>query len=99
MPQVNLEARKNEATLIAEIVDRAYLLARDQGVIVDRLSLSMDLTAVHLNGCPLDFDALSAADDFNFAHDVFGITHNLDRNTGKLQNEFLPRFAKGDSHA
>lgn len=53
----------------------------------------MDFTAVHANGCPLDFGRLNAADDFNFAHDAFGIARHLDRETGQLTNCFLPRFA------
>lgn len=32
-----------------------------------------------------------AADDFNFWHDINGIQRNLDRQTGRLQNRFLPR--------
>lgn len=59
----------------------------------------MDLAAVHANGCPLDLEKLLAADDFNFAHDVFGIYRHLDRDGksptgGKLLDLFLPRTAR-----
>jgi len=33
-------------------------------------------------------------DDFNFAHDVFGIRRNIDRSTGKITGTFWPRYAK-----
>jgi hypothetical protein len=56
------------------------------------LEFEMDLVACHANGCPLDFPRLLNADDFNFAHDVFGIERHLNRCTGKLGNCFLPRF-------
>jgi len=42
----------------------------------------------------LDFEKLLSFDDFNFYHDMFGIHNNLDRNTGKLKNHFVPRCAK-----
>ncbi len=57
----------------------------------------MDLVACHANGCPLDFERLSDADDFNIAHDVFGIRRHLDRETGQLTDHFLPRYAAKES--
>lgn len=36
--------------------------------------------------------ALAKADDFNFAHDVFGIMRHYDERTGKLTGGFSPRF-------
>jgi len=33
----------------------------------------------------------SPAREFN--HDIFGIKNNLNRTTGKMENEFLPRYA------
>jgi len=58
----------------------------------------MDFCAVHANGCPMDLKRLLNADDFNFAHDAFGIARHLDRDDssptgGQLLNCFLPRFA------
>ena len=46
------------------------------------------------NGCPLMLSELLAADDTNFAHDVFGIRAKLNRETGALRDGFVPRFAK-----
>lgn len=59
----------------------------------DLLSLTMDLTACHLNGCPLDLDGLIKADDFDFFHDVYGVRRHLNRTTGRLENFFCPRYA------
>jgi hypothetical protein len=54
---------------------------------------AMNVSACHANGNPLDLTRLLAADDFNFAHDVFGIDRHIDRETGELQNFFSPRFS------
>jgi hypothetical protein len=63
------------------------------------VDFEMDITATHASGNPLDLDRLLAADDFNFAHDVFGIERHLDGETGELQNYFLPRFTRKDALA
>jgi hypothetical protein len=56
--------------------------------------VQMDLAACHCNGCPLQLTELLDADDFNFSHDIFGIRRHLNRTTGKLDDRFLPRFAR-----
>ena len=43
---------------------------------------------------PLDFDRLLGFPDFDFAHDIAGIHNNMNRETCKLENCFLPRCAK-----
>ena len=53
--------------------------------------MAMDITATHLNGTKLDLQKFVDFDDFNFCHDVVGIMDHVDRNTGKLNNCFLPR--------
>ena len=58
-----------------------------------QMTFVMDLMACHTSGCKLDLDKLAKADDFNLLHDVCGINRHLDRETGKLQHCFLPRFA------
>lgn len=61
---------------------------------VDRLSTMMDLEACHCNGCPLDLiSLLEAAGDADLAHDVAGITRHLNRETGRLEDYFRPRYA------
>lgn len=64
------------------------------GGAIDSLSLEMDLSATHANGCPIDFGKLLAFDDFNFIHDVSGIMNKIDRTSGKLTDCFLPRSAR-----
>lgn len=81
---------KDEAKTIDLIVKRAKTIAPD--LILD--GLNMDITACHLNGNPIDLDALLAADDANFGHDVFGIIRYIDRTNGKLTDCFSPRFSK-----
>lgn len=87
---LNLSATTEDADLIRRIVDRADELYS----LRDRLSLHMDLTACHLNGCPLDLDKLLGADDIIFGHDVLGINTYINRATGRLYDHFLPRCAK-----
>jgi len=57
----------------------------------------MDLTACHSCGCPLDFEKLSRFPEPDFWHDISGINSNLDRDTGKLRNCFVPRCAKPEN--
>lgn len=92
---VNFKASDEDYTLIDGIVGRAVMMAERNGQALpnDRLQLTMDLCACHLNGCPLKLAELLQADDFNFAHDVWGIRRHMNRTTGKLADCFLPRFA------
>lgn len=87
---IQFDTTKEESELIDKIVDRAVNMESS----IDRLSLNMDLSATHANGCQLDFAKLLAFDDFNFAHDVGGIMQHLDRSDGHLKLCFLPRCAK-----
>ena len=61
------------------------------------LTVEMDVTAAHANGCPLDLERLLAADDLDFAHDVWGIVDHIDRETGALKGGFHPRFARRET--
>lgn len=87
---VCFDATEAEYATIDKIVERA----RQAGVDRDPTETTMDLSATHSNGCPLDFDKLLAADDFTFLHDILGIARHLDRTTGKLGQCFVPRCAK-----
>ena len=79
--------------LISKIADRAKAL--DTSLSRDKLDWAMDIDAVH-ESIGLDLEKLIGADDFNFAHDVFGIARHLNRETKELENHFLPRcVAKG----
>lgn len=87
-----------ERQLIEEIGDRAFRLQQGPARLRrQRIDFEMDVTATHASGNPLDLNRLLAADDFNFAHDVFGIARHLNRETGQLEDHFSPRFsAKAD---
>ena len=50
-----------------------------------------DLQATHSNDMKLDFESLLEFPDFDFKHDIAGIYNNLNRDTGKLKNFFVPR--------
>lgn len=71
------EFTKEERATVMAIVDRA---------------VEEDISAVHFH-CPLRLNDLLAADRFNFAHDMCGIQRHINRETGQLENFFLPRFA------
>lgn len=71
----------------ARDMDRKY----NQRHARDVLSWQMDILATHVI-TPLRLIDLRDADDANFAHDLFGIARHLDRNTGRMQDCFLPRF-------
>jgi hypothetical protein len=89
---LNWTAPKDEFLTIGAITKRALKLMPNSGL--DPLNLNMDITATHLNGCPLKLKELLEAPEFDFAHDVLGITSHIDRETGKLLHCFLPRYSK-----
>ena len=86
-------ATKDEYKLIAKIVTRAVQKYHDMDIPLDIQSLTMDLTACHSNGCPLDFQRLLDAPDFDFCHDIGGIQRHINRTTGEIEDCFLPRTA------
>jgi hypothetical protein len=86
---VNFKVSKADRQLIDLILLRAVNVI----TVEDRVSLSMDITACHANGTPLRLQEWLVADDFNFAHDVVGITRHIDRSTGKMMDCFSPRFS------
>lgn len=89
---VGWTATRTELKLIKLICDRYA----DRGKQFDRMNLSMDLDAVHSNGCPLDFQGLLRSKESDFMHDIHGIGKNIDRHTGRLSDCFVPRCAKSD---
>jgi hypothetical protein len=93
MSTVSFAVKKDEARIIAKIAARAISLAASASIAYEFIDADMDITATHVNGCPLRLDDLLAADEFNFAHDVFGIRRNINRETGTLENCFSPRYS------
>lgn len=93
MQQIRFNVSKDDAKLILEIVTRAEVVATDLHSAIDRMSLTMDLTATHANGCALKLADLLAANRTDFIHDVFGIMRHINRETGQLGDCFVPRYA------
>ena len=89
---INWNVTQKDSKIISEIVKRGF--GEVKNIYADTLAMEMDIIAVHLNDCKLKLQELLMADDFNFYHDIFGIASNLDRDTGKLKNCFLPRFTR-----
>lgn len=90
MDEVSFKVSRFDRDVIMEIAKRAKSIGRPDITLIDWM---MDITATHANGNPLRLEALRDADDFNFMHDVYGISACLDRETGKLTKCFLPRFS------
>lgn len=82
---------KRDGLIIDTIVKRH--IHSDLPVKRAALDLQMDITAAHLH-IHMNLEQLLAFDDFNFNHDIFGIIRNLNRETGKLENYFVPRSAR-----
>ncbi len=74
-----------------EILDRAKQLSG--GLAENRLRLALDLAVVN-EIIPLDGEKLLHFPDFDFWHDIAGITRHLDRDRGVLTDFFVPRCAK-----
>ena len=84
-----------ESALVGRIVDRVMDLCDDRDHPLrntERTNLEMCLYAVHLD-TPLELHRLLEAPAQDLFHDVFGISRHLNRETGKLDNCFLPRYA------
>ena len=94
MRKINWSLEYPDERIIHQIVDRAMELYNAVQVDDDRTTCLMDITACHLNACPLDLQKLLDADDGNFAHDVLGIRRHINRNTAQLEDCFIPRCAK-----
>lgn len=91
---VKFDATPDEVKLVKQIVARAIKDGKKRGSIILAENLEMDLIATHANGCPMDFERLVNASDFDFWHDLSGIRAHLDRKTGNLSKHFYPRFSK-----
>jgi hypothetical protein len=78
-----------EMLLISRITKQACTLDPT----LNALSVQMDLEACHTCGCPLDLQRPLAADQANLMHDIGGIRRHINRDTGMLQDCFVPRFA------
>lgn len=89
-----MEVTNDELDLIRSIARRAAHVARTANVAYPPMDAALDVLAVHVNGNPLRLDELLCAKTADFAHDIFGIQRHLDRDTGKLQMCFKPRYTR-----
>lgn len=88
---MNFSSTKADYDAIGKIADRAEII---YGADYPRCDLVMDLDACNSNGCPMDFDKLLSAPKFDFCHDIAGIHRHINRQTGQVEDCFLPRCAK-----
>lgn len=101
---VSFRTNELDRILIRSIVARAMrdkelapvLDFAEEGDDEARQTLTMDLSACHANGCPINLVRLLDADDVTFGHDVTGIQRHIDRRTGKLRRGFGPRMMLSD---
>jgi hypothetical protein len=80
---------KEEFTLIGNIAKKACR----ELPLLDRQTVEMDLYAVNQT-TGLDLEKLHEEDLFHMILDIIGITENINRVTGELENCFIPRCAK-----
>lgn len=104
---INWTIGVTDAELINKVVKRALNLGivkkrpagrrtRVDGI-YDPLSCDMDLTACHLNGMALDLNKLMEFPDFDFMHDICGIARHINRETGKIEDLFMPRCSRPET--
>ena len=86
--EISDKTSKGDFDIIVKISGRAFEI---YGSELDRLTLEMDLIAVHGHCQTLNLTKLLGFDDFNFCHDIHGITTHLDRHKIELKDCFLPR--------
>jgi len=89
-----VSAQKTE--ILSRIASRVLGHAREQRLTIylEAIYVMRDLgLVINHSGHILDLDRLLKFSDLDFEHDIRGIHNNLNRNTGKLENCFLPRCA------
>ena len=69
------------------------IACRAAGNGLDYVTVALDVEHAHAQ-IPMDLDRLLLADEFNFSHDIRGIGRHMNRDTGRLEGCFLPRFAR-----
>jgi len=94
---ISFDVGMEEFDIICEIADRAIELMEGFGhTPPEKMTLVMDLSATHANGCPLKLRELLDAERGTFAHDVGGIIKHINRETGQLEDCFVPRLARSN---
>lgn len=96
-PEVSFDCQEADYKIASAIARRAHDLLLDMRIDRPALDIHLDIVATHCNGNPLRLQDLLDADDFSLLHDVSGIALHLNRETGKLENHFRPRFSKREA--
>jgi len=86
-----MQSAREEYIKISSIIDRYNELRVDIGFEpISKITLMMDIE--NADKCvPLNLDKLLEFKDSDFAHDMGGIITNMNRETGQLENCFVPR--------
>jgi len=93
LDDIDWKISQEDEALIRKIVNRVAEHAFDK---FDVVSAMMDVYVVHRYICPLDLKRMADGKDADIIHDVYGIMKNLNRNSIKLKNYFIPRFELRD---
>lgn len=85
-----------EIKLIAQIVKRVFKEMPDYPD--SKTTLIIDIEKCHDDNYPLDLEGLLKADAWNFLHDILGIRRHMNRETGKIENCFVPRYVATEAN-
>lgn len=75
--------------LLHKIAKRAQTMGIARG---DNITQMMDIDHA-ADQFYMRLQEMAEADDFNFAHDFIGIQNTMNRETGKIEGFFIPRYA------
>lgn len=97
---MNYNLTEREMEHLDKIMDRVKgFMDGGQFQAGQRMRLEISLAVCHLNGCPLDLEAMTTGLDADLVHDVFGIDRHISRDDGQLQHFFMPRFARANDES
>lgn len=88
------KASNKDLELFITIATRGYDACRNTEVVLAVTEIMQDLAACHNYACPLDLEAMTTGPIQDVLHDLFGIRAHLNRETGQLEDFFVPRFAR-----
>lgn len=84
---------KRQQTIDFELMSGIIERAERMGIARNRTTHFLDLSNAH-KAFNLDLEAFLHGNIPDFVHDFTGIWANIDRTSGKFEENFLPRFAK-----
>ena len=90
-------AEADEADLVRRVAHRVIQFATPRAfndAWASFYQCELDISAAHMNGCPLRLADMLTAPVETLLHDAFGIAAHIDRRTGKLGGGFVPVYAE-----